>query len=104
MGKKPWTMAVFAAAVVLIVGACSPSASGSPAASSGAGPSATAGAAATGAPSAAPAAAVPAVPTGYAELDKALGTDKPFKGKTVNIQTQWVAGEGTNFAAALADF
>ena len=55
-------------------------------------------------PSAAPAAAVPAVPTGYAELDQALGADKPFNGKTVSIQTQWIGGEGTNFAAAVADF
>jgi alpha-glucoside transport system substrate-binding protein len=47
---------------------------------------------------------VPTVPTGYAELDKALGADKPFNGKKVSIHTQWVGGEGTNFAAALADF
>jgi alpha-glucoside transport system substrate-binding protein len=47
---------------------------------------------------------VPKVPTGYGDLDKALGADKPFKGKTVNIQTQWTGGEGTNFAAAMADF
>ena len=51
-----------------------------------------------------PAAAVPKVPTGYAELDKALGADKPFNGKTVSIQTQWIGGEGTNFAASVADF
>ena len=30
--------------------------------------------------------------------------DKPFNGKTVSIQTQWIGGEGTNFAAAIADF
>jgi alpha-glucoside transport system substrate-binding protein len=47
---------------------------------------------------------VPTVPTGYTELDKALGADQPFKGKTVSIQTQWVGGEGTNFAASVADF
>jgi alpha-glucoside transport system substrate-binding protein len=47
---------------------------------------------------------VPAVPTGYAELDTALGADKPFSGKTVSIQTQWIGGEGTNFAASVADF
>ena len=28
----------------------------------------------------------------------------PFNGKTVSIQTQWIGGEGTNFAAAVADF
>ncbi|HKB29183.1 MAG TPA: ABC transporter substrate-binding protein, partial [Candidatus Limnocylindrales bacterium] len=100
MGKKPSTMAVFAAIVVLIVGACSPAASTGPSA-----PAATQGAGASApAATAAPAAAVPAVPTGYAELDQALGAAQPFKGKSVNIQTQWVAGEGTNFAAALADF
>ena len=48
---------------------------------------------------------MPTVPTGYAELDKALGADgKPFKGKKVSIQTQWIGGEGANFAAAVADF
>jgi alpha-glucoside transport system substrate-binding protein len=88
MGKKPSTMAVFAVVVVLIVGACSPAGTPQP----------------TGSATAAPPAAVPAVPTGYAELDQALGASQPFKGTTVNIQTQWVAGEGTNFAAALADF
>jgi alpha-glucoside transport system substrate-binding protein len=59
-------------------------------------------ASATAAPSLAP--AVPATPTGYAMLDKALGSDKPFAGKTVDIQTQWIGGEGANFAASLADF
>jgi alpha-glucoside transport system substrate-binding protein len=102
MGQKPSRMAVFAAVVVLIVGACSPAASASPPAASVPGPSASAGAVT---PSAAPlAAAVPAVPTGYAELDQALSAAQPFKGKTVNIQTQWVGGEGVNFAAAVADF
>lgn len=57
----------------------------------------------TAAPTAAPL-AVPAVPTGYTELDKALGADKPYKGLPVDIQTQWIGGEGANFAASLADF
>jgi len=57
--------------------------------------------------------AVPAVPTGYAELDTALtetrtnadGTTSPiYAGTTVSIQTQWIGGEGANFAAAIADF
>ncbi len=48
--------------------------------------------------------AVPKVPTGYTELDKALGSDKPYAGKTVDIQTQWIGGEGANFTASLADF
>jgi alpha-glucoside transport system substrate-binding protein len=55
-------------------------------------------------PSAAPAPAVPTVPTGYTELDQALGADKPFTGTKVSIQTQWIGGEGTNFAASVADF
>jgi len=53
-------------------------------------------------------AAVPTVPTGYTELDTALtkGADGklPYAGKTVSIQTQWIGGEGTNFAASVADF
>lgn len=47
---------------------------------------------------------VPTVPTGYAELDQALGEDRPFAGTRVTAQTQWIAGEGDNFAAALAAF
>jgi alpha-glucoside transport system substrate-binding protein len=49
-------------------------------------------------------AAVPPVPTGYAELDLALGADKPYNGKRVTIQTQWIGGEGANFDAAISDF
>ncbi len=105
MAKKPSTMAAFAAVIVLIVGACASAATTAPSAAPASAPAASAPAE-SGAvtPTAAPAAAVPAVPTGYAELDKALGADKPFNGKSVNIQTQWVAGEGANFAASLADF
>lgn len=55
-------------------------------------------------PTASPAAAVPTVPTGYTELDKALGTDQPYKGKTVSIQVQWTQGELTNFQNSLTDF
>ena len=47
---------------------------------------------------------VPTVPTGYAELDKALGADQPYKGTKVGIQTQWIGGEGDNFNAVLAAF
>lgn len=47
---------------------------------------------------------VPATPTGYAELDQALGADQPFAGTKVSIQTQWIGGEGANFAAAVAGF
>ena len=51
-----------------------------------------------------PALNLPAVPTGYTELDQALGADKPFNGKKVSIQTQWTGGEGEGFAAAIKDF
>ena len=47
---------------------------------------------------------LPTVPTGYTELDQALGADKPFNGKKVSIQTQWTGGEGEGFAAAIEDF
>lgn len=106
MGKKPRMMALFAV-VVLIVAACSPAASTAPT-----GPGATTPPAATGAapttgtvtPTAAPELAIPKVPTGYTELDAALGADKPFNGKKVSFQTQWIGGEGEGFAAAIADF
>jgi alpha-glucoside transport system substrate-binding protein len=55
-------------------------------------------------PAASMAPAVPAVPTGYAELDKALGADQPYKGKKVTIQVQWIGGEGDNFENSLKDF
>jgi alpha-glucoside transport system substrate-binding protein len=111
------TTPALAVVVMMLVGACSSSstsptpgvsgAASAPAASSAAA-SAAASSSAAAAPSAAasakPAAAVPKVPTGYAELDKALGADKPFKGKSLDIQTQWIGGEGVNFGAALADF
>lgn len=58
----------------------------------------------TAGPTDAPALAVPTVPTGYAELDLALGADKPYAGTRATIQTQWIGGEGANFAAAIADF
>ena len=98
------------AVVMVLVGACGSSASPTPTTSTG--PASVApSTAASGTPaspsaaaSAAPAAAVPKVPTGYTELDKALGADKPFNGKAVSIQTQWIGGEGTNFAASVADF
>jgi alpha-glucoside transport system substrate-binding protein len=94
------------AAVVLIVGACSSSATTAP---SAAAPSTAASEAApteaAASQSAAPATPnLPAVPTGYKELDQALGKDMPFKGKKVSIQSQWTGGEAAGFAAAIADF
>jgi alpha-glucoside transport system substrate-binding protein len=100
MAKRLSTTTVLAVVVMMLVVACSSSSSPSPAASTAASVRAAPSAAAT----AAPAAAVPKVPTGYTELDKALGADKPYTGKTVSIQTQWIGGEGTNFAASVADF
>ena len=111
MAKRLRTMPAVVV-VALLVSACassttSPSAS-TPAASAPPAASASAGASASAAPSAAataaPVAAVPKVPTGYTELDQSLDAAKPFNGKTVSIQTQWIGGEGTNFAAALAAF
>ena len=114
MGKRLRTTPALAAVVVLLVSACaasttSPTPAGSAAASKP--PAASAGAsqpAASAAATAKPAAAVPTVPTGYTELDQSLtkGADGklPFAGKTVSLQTQWIGGEGTNFAAALADY
>lgn len=113
MVKRLRTASVLAVVVAMLVGACASSTSSqsppaSAAASVPAAPSGSAAASAAASPSAAasaaPAAAVPKVPTGYTELDQALGADKPFNGKTVSIQTQWIGGEGTNFAAAVADF
>jgi alpha-glucoside transport system substrate-binding protein len=103
-------MAVIAAIGALVVSACTAAPSVAPTGpvTTGTPPTAAPGtpAPATGAPptTAPTTAAVPTVPTGTAELDQALGADKPFAGKSVNIQTQWVGGEGVNFAAALADF
>src|SRR6476660_1839715 len=96
---------------MILVGACGSSASPSPAASAPAAsapaasaPAASAPAASEPAPSAAAALNLPAVPTGYAELDQALGSGQPLKGKKVSIQTQWTGGEGEGFAAAIKDF
>ena len=50
---------------------------------------------------------------GFTELDAALSETRTndaewtypiYSGSTVNIQTQWIGGEGDNFAAAIADF
>jgi len=50
-----------------------------------------------------PSAMAPAA-TGYAELDQAMGADQPFAGTKVSVQTQWIGGEGENFAASVAAF
>jgi len=99
------------AAVVILAGACSSTATPAPTAAppaTAAPPTAVASsapsAAASAAPSAAPAAAVPTVPTGFTELDNALGASQPYKGKTVSIQVQWTQGELTNFQNSLTDF
>jgi alpha-glucoside transport system substrate-binding protein len=109
--KSLRTTSALAVVVMILVGACGSSASPSPAASAPAAsapaasaPAASAPAASQPAPSAAAALNLPAVPTGYAELDQALGSGQPLKGKKVSIQTQWTGGEGEGFAAAIKDF
>jgi alpha-glucoside transport system substrate-binding protein len=111
MAKTLRTTSALAGAVMILVGACgssaSPSPTSAPAASAPAASAPAASAPAASAPAAsAPAAALnlPTVPTGYKELDQALGSDKPFNGKKVSIQTQWTGGEGEGFAAAIKDF
>jgi alpha-glucoside transport system substrate-binding protein len=115
MVKRLRTTAAVAGAVMLLVSACggssatptpaaSVAASASTAPSASASAEASASASASAAPSASAAANLPATPTGYAELDKALGADKPYNGKKVSIQTQWTGGEGEGFANALKDF
>jgi alpha-glucoside transport system substrate-binding protein len=104
MGNKHWTTPVIAVVVALLVSACSSQATPTPAAGTPA--AGTPAASATAGASASPAAAValPAVPTGYTELDQALAAKPAFAGKKVSIQTQWIGGEGAGFAAAIADF
>ena len=80
-----------------------------PSAAASAAASAAPSASAAAAPSAAPAAAVPTVPTGYTELDTGIdqGRRRQVAVRTArrsSIQTQWIGGEGTNFAASVADF
>ncbi len=116
MIKSLRTTSALAAVVIMLVGACSSSsATPSPAASVPAATAPAASAPAASAPaasepaasapaSAAPAAAVPSVPTGYAELDKALGADKPFNGKTVNDPDPVDRRRGRELRAAVADF
>ena len=110
MGNKLWKTAVLSTVVALVVAACAGTAS--PSASSSTGVTTTSAAATTteattsaaATTTAAAAPALPKVPTGYSDLDKALGSDKPFKGKTVSFQTQWIGSEAAGFAAAFADF
>lgn len=111
MAKRLLTPTVLMVVVMMLVVACgSTTTSSAPAASAEASataaPTASAeeSASAEPEPSEAPSPNLPAVPTGYTELDQALGTDMPFNGKVVSIQTQWVAGEGEGFANAIADF
>jgi alpha-glucoside transport system substrate-binding protein len=112
VAKTLRTTSALAGAVMILVGACGSSATPSPTATTPAASAPAASAPAASAPAAsAPAASAPAaaanlptVPTGYKELDQALGSDKPFNGKKVSIQTQWTGGEGEGFAAAIKDF
>jgi alpha-glucoside transport system substrate-binding protein len=47
---------------------------------------------------------VPETPTGYAELDLALGADQPYAGTKVTIQSQYIEGEGDAFRDAHSAF
>ncbi len=112
MAKTLRTTSALAVVVILLVGACSsstttpsPAATAPPAATATpAGTTAPSESAAPTAPPASAAPAVPTVPTGYNELDQALGADKPMNGKKVDIQVQWTGGELANFQASMADF
>jgi alpha-glucoside transport system substrate-binding protein len=108
MTKRLRTTSALAVVVLMLVSACTAAATPTPGATAPAASEPAAspseGASAPPAASAPPVAAVPAVPTGYTELDQALGADKPFTGKKVNIQVQWPGGELTNFTNALTDF
>jgi alpha-glucoside transport system substrate-binding protein len=111
MTKRRWTTSVLVVVVAMLFVACqssttspSPSAASAPPAASEAPSSEAPSSEAPG--SAAPPAggALPEVPTGYTELDAALGADKPYNGRRVTIQTQWIGGEGANFDATVAAF
>ena len=117
MVKRLRTTSALVGVVMILVGACSssnPTPSPATAAPATAAPATAApataapaeSAAATSAPveSASPAPAVPTVPTGYTELDQSLGADKPFAGKSVDVQVQWTGGELANFQASMADY
>lgn len=108
MVKNRSRLSALAAGFVMIAAACSPAASNAPtgpAATTPASTTAAATPAATGGtPTAAPSLNLPAVPTGYTTLDKALGSDKPYKGTKVSIQVQWIGNELEGFNAAIKDF
>jgi alpha-glucoside transport system substrate-binding protein len=89
MVKRNWWLTAVMTAVV--VAACSTAAP-------------TASPSNTSAPTTPPVPALPALPTGYADLDAALGADQPLKGTKVTIQVQWIGGEGDNFENSLKDF
>lgn len=111
MTKRLWATSVLAVVVAMLFAACqasttspSPSAASAPPAASEA-PSSEAPSSEAPSSAAPPAGgALPTVPTGYTELDTALGADKPYNGRRVTIQTQWIGGEGANFDAAVAPF
>jgi alpha-glucoside transport system substrate-binding protein len=103
MHKRNW-WAMSAVAVLVAVACSSGSATPKPSTAPASAPASAAASQAAATPAASMVPAVPATPTGYAELDKALGSDQPFKGKKVTIQVQWIGGEGDNFEASVADF
>jgi alpha-glucoside transport system substrate-binding protein len=96
MAKRLWSTGVIAVVVMILVGACSTGSATPTPGATASGPAASA--------TAKPPAAVPSLPTGMTELDAALANPPAYTGKTVTIQTQWIGGEGTAFAASVADF
>ena len=118
MAKRLRTTSALAVVVMMLVSACGSSSTSPSAAAAAAAPSAAAPSAAAPA-AAAPSASAERGPVGRAGGSRADGPDRlhragqgtaraptqvPFNGKKVSIQTQWIGGEGTNFAASVADF
>ncbi len=118
MGNKNWWAMMVVAVMVVLACSSNSAATPTPAEPTTAPPSSEASMEPTTAPpsseasmepsmepSAAPMTpAVPEVPTGYTELDAALGADMPYAGQKVSIQVQWIGGEGDNFENSLKDF
>ena len=102
MANQPMKIAVLAMVGGLIAGACNPPASTTgpasapPAATGSTATAAPASEAPGGEPTAAPSEPnLPAVPTGYTELDQALGADMPMKGTNVRIINNYLSADFT---------
>ena len=118
MGNKNWWAMMVVAVMVVLACSSNPAATATPVEPTTAPPSTEASMEPTTAPPSTEASmepsmepsampmtpAVPDMPTGYTELDAALGADMPYAGQKVSIQVQWIGGEGDNFEASVADF